>query len=64
MIYPVELSEQEASLVIQAISKVRLAADFTAEEQLVLRGVAEKLDGRLPDSGDDDGPQESDPASR
>lgn len=59
----VELSEQEASLVIQAISEVRLSAEFTAEEQLVLKRLAEKLDGRVP-SGDDDGSEEGNPESR
>ena len=58
----VELSEQEASLVIQAISKVRLAAEFTADEQLALKQVAEKLSGRVP-AGDDNGSQEGTPES-
>lgn len=58
-----ELSEQEASLMIQAISEVRLSGVFTDEEQLVLKRLAEKLDGRAP-YGDDDGPEESNPESR
>lgn len=59
----IELSGQEASLVVQAISMVRLSAEFTAEEQLILKQVAERLDGRVP-CRDENEIKESDPKSR
>lgn len=55
----VELAEREVALVIQAISEVRLAADFTPDEQLALKKVAEKL-AHAQGHGDDYGTETGD----
>ena len=53
----IELNDQETSLLIQAISLARLSSDFSVEEQMVLKQVAERLDGRVP-NGDCNGSKE------
>lgn len=39
----VDLTEAERALLIQAISLVRLGAEFSADEQLALKRLAERL---------------------
>jgi len=56
----VELDEEEASLVVQAISLARGEDDFTPEEQAKLKGVVEKIAGSSLPEGTTDGTEEGD----
>ena len=57
----IELDEQESALVVQALSLVRMSDDFTAEEQLMLKQVAEKIaESSPPAEGTSNGAEKSD----
>lgn len=56
----VDLDEEEAALVVQALSLVRSEDDFTPEEQAKLKGVVEKIAGSSPPEGTTDGAEEGD----